>query len=180
MNFNLLPAKQNVPGGVVGLTGLTWLEEFFSPEALALYATIELAGTPSNPLAQPVLLPVKGHLLNQLLGKNCYIGSNAKPIELELITGTTNPPPPNSPIAGAAGSTSLTGSGVTDVTEGTYVDNSFFAHGANGCVLTLFGFPPMSINSLIDSQSGLPSAAGSNTAILNFDTESVSAATVYP
>jgi hypothetical protein len=176
----LLPAKQQVPGGVVGLTGLTWLEEFFPPEALTLYATIELANTPSNPLAQPVSLPVKIHLLNSILGKNCYIGSNSKPVELELITGTTNPPPPNSPITGSAGSTSLTGSGVTDLTEGTYVDNSFSVLGANGCVLTLFGFPPLSINSLINAQSGFPSPAGSNTAILNFDTESVSAAIVYP
>ena len=176
----LLPAKQAVPGGVIGLTGYTWLVEYLSIEALALYAVIELAGTPSNPLAEPVSLPVKIHLFNSVLGKNCYIGSNAEPIELELITGTTNPPPPNSPITGAAGSSSLTGNGVTDVTEGTYVDNSFYAPGANGCVLTLFGFPPKKIDSDINAQSGLPSAAGSNTAILNFNTESVSAATVYP
>lgn len=69
---------------------------------------------------------------------------------------------------------------MTDVTGGTYVDNSFAAPGVDGCVLTLFGFPPISINGLINAQSGLPSAAGSNTAILNFDTESVLAATVYP
>ncbi len=176
----LLPAKQSIPGGVVGLTGLTWLEEFFSPEALALYAVIELAGTPTNPLEEPVSLPVKVHLVNPVLGSNCYIGSNSKPIGLQLITGTTNPPSPNVPIAGASGTTSKTGSGVTDLTEGTYVDNSFSAPGASGCVLTLFGFPPLSINSLINAQSGLPSAAGTNTTILNFDTESVSAAIVYP
>ncbi len=176
----LQPAKQNVPGGVVGLTGLTWLEEFFPPEALALYAVIELAGTPSNPLVEPVSLPVKVHLVNPVLGPKCYVGSNSKPIELELITGTTSPPSPNVPITGAPGSTSLTGSGVTDVTEGTYVDNSFSAPGANGCALTLFGYPPLSINGLVNAQSGLPSPAGTNTTILNFDTESVSAALVYP
>lgn len=176
----LLPAKQTVPGGVVGLTGFTWLLEYFSIEALALSATIELAGTPSDPLAEPVSLPVKVHLHNSVLGKNCYIGSDTEPIELELITGTTSPPSPNTPITGAAGSSSLTGSGVTDVTEGTYVDNSFYAPGANGCVLTVFGLPPENIDSEIDAQSGLPSEAGSNTAILDFDTESVSAALVYP
>jgi len=176
----LQPAKQRVPGGVVGLTGLTWLLEFFSSEALTLYAVIELAGIPSEPLSEPVSLPVKVHLINSVLGNNCYVGSNAEPIELELITGTTKPPSPNSPITGSAGSTSLTGNGVTDVTGGTYVDNSFFAPGANGCVLTLFGYPPSSLDEEIDAMSDLPSEAGSNSAILNFDTESVSAATVYP
>lgn len=176
----LLPAKQSVPGGVIGLTGFTWLAEFFSLEALALYATIELVGTPSNPLKEPLSLPVKVHMENQVLGKNCYLGSDAKPIDLKLITGTTSPPAPNSPIAGSAGTTSLTGNGVTDVTEGTYVDNSFAGRGANGCVLTLFGFPASNIDEEINAQSGLPSAAGTNTAILNFDTESVSAEVVYP
>lgn len=35
----LTPVKQKVPGGVLGLTGLTWLLEFFGSEALTLYAT---------------------------------------------------------------------------------------------------------------------------------------------
>jgi hypothetical protein len=176
----LVPVKQTVPGGLVGLTGLTWLEEFFPPEALALYATIELASTPSDPLSEPVSLPVKLHLTSTPLGKNCYLASNSTPDVLELITGTTSPPSPNVPITGDPGEDSLTGSGITDVTEGTYVDNSFAAYGANGCVLNLFGFPPISINSTIDSQAGLPSPAGENVAIFDFDTESVPAATVYP
>ncbi len=46
--------------------------------------------------------------------------------------------------------------------DGTYVDNSFAAPGANGCVLTLFGFIPISINGLVNAQSGLPSPAGTN------------------
>ncbi len=37
-----------------------------------------------------------------------------------------------------------------------------------------------SINGVINAQSALPSPAGSNTTIQNFDTEHVSAATVYP
>lgn len=176
----LIPVKQTVPGGLVGLTGLTWLEEFFPPEALALYATIELAKTPSDPLTEPVSVPVKIHLTSTPLGKNCYLGSNSKPAALQLITGTTSPPSPNVPITGDPGEDTPTGSGITDVTEGTYVDNSFAAYGASGCVLNLFGFPPISINSLIDSQAGLPSPAGENMAIFDFDTESVPAATVYP
>jgi hypothetical protein len=176
----LQQVKQPVPGGVIGLTGLTWLSEFFSEEALALYAVIELTKTPSNPLAQPISVPAKVHLINSVLGNNCYIGSTSKPIELELITGTTNPPSPNVPITGAAGSSSLTPDGVTDVTGGTYVDNAFSAPGASGCFLTLFGYPPISINGVINAQSGLPAEAGTNTAILEFDTESVSSGLVYP
>lgn len=47
-------------------------------------------------------------------------------------------------------------------------------------MLTLFGYPPESIDETIDSESGFPAAAGSNTATLDFESESVSAALVYP
>ncbi len=177
----LQQANQTVPGGVVGFTGLSWLEEFFPPEGLELYAVIELANKPGNQLAQPASLPVKVHFLHQALGKNCYVGSNTTPIKLELITGTTSPPPPNSPITGVEGSKSTTSpSGITDIAEGTSVDNSFATPGASGCVLIVFGYIPISINGVINAQSALPSPAGSNTTIQKFDTEHVSAATVYP
>jgi hypothetical protein len=176
----LSPVKQSVPGGVIGLTGLTWLAEFLGAEGLALRAVIELAGTPGDQLAEPASLPVKVHFINSVLGNNCYVGSNAEPIELELITGTTSPPAPNGPITGAPGESSLTPNGITDVTGGTYVDNSFAAPGANGCVLTLFGYPPESIDEAIDTQSNLPAEAGSNTTIQEFGKKSVSAALVYP
>ncbi|HLU43023.1 MAG TPA: hypothetical protein VKZ55_11525, partial [Microthrixaceae bacterium] len=34
------------------------------------------------------------------LGSNCYIGSPNSPIDLNITTGTTNPPAPNTPISG--------------------------------------------------------------------------------
>src|SRR3977135_3388819 len=71
----LSPTKQSVPGGVIGLTGLTWLAEFLGAEGLALRAVIELAGTPGDQLAEPASLPVKVHLINSVLGNNCYVGS---------------------------------------------------------------------------------------------------------
>lgn len=58
----LQAVEQKVPGGVVGFTGLTWLEELFPPEALVLHAVIELAGTPGDQLAQLASLPVKVQL----------------------------------------------------------------------------------------------------------------------
>jgi hypothetical protein len=176
----LSPIKQTVPGGVIGFTGLTWLLEFFSTEALVLRAVIELAGTPGDQLAEPASLPVKVHFVNQVLGNNCYVGSKAEPLELELITGETNPPSPNQPIFGNPGSSSLTGSGITDVTGATYVDNSFAAPGATGCVLTLFGYPPESIDETINAEGGLPAAAGTNETLQEFSRESVSSALVYP
>jgi len=81
-------------------------------------------------------------------------------------------------VAGSVSTTSP--SGITDIAEGTNVDNSFAAPGANCCVLTLFGYIPISINGVINAQSALPSPAGSNTTIQNFDAEHVSGAAVYP
>jgi hypothetical protein len=174
----LTKVKQKVPGGVIGLTGLTWLAEFLGIEALTLYATTELAGTAIIKGLEGAVLPIKVHLENStgVLGKNCYVGSNAAPIVLNLTTGTTAPPPPNTPISGKEPTLGfepvreiITGKG------GTFVDNSFAAPGANGCVLTLFGFIPISINGLVNAQSGLPSPAGTNTTVQNFDLELVNA-----
>jgi hypothetical protein len=96
------------------------------------------------------------HLENAVLGKNCYVGSNSNPILLNLTTGTTSPPPPNEPISGH-GPTSFEETeepAIAYLKGSQYVDNSFAAPGASGCVLTLFGFLPISINGLVNTQSG--------------------------
>jgi len=178
----LSKARQKVPGGVIGLTGLTWLAELLGSDALTLYATTELAGTASAPIQPPISLPIKVHLENPVLGNNCYVGSNSNPIRLNLITGTTNPPPPNEPITGV-NPTLLedpTRPHVVLADNGTFVDNSFAAPGASGCVLTLFGFIPISINGLVDEQSGLPSAAGTNETVQTADSALVETQYVYP
>jgi len=177
----LTPVKQKVPGGVIGLTGLTWLLEFFGSEALTLYATTELAGTLEAGLT--LELPIKVHLTNPagLLGSHCYVGSDSGPITLSLTTGTTNPPPPNESITGAVPTFEFgEPPGVGVFANGTFVDNSFAAPGANGCKLYLFGFIPISINGLVNSQSGLPSAAGTNETTQDFDLELVDVNLVYP
>jgi hypothetical protein len=177
------PVKQKVPGGVLGLTGLTWLLEFFGSEALTLYATTELAGAPGNAFVEPITLPVKVHLETPsgVLGKNCYIGSVTNPIKFNLIIGTTNPPPPNQPITGVAPEASQDEVlEIIKLENGQFVDNSFAAPGASGCVLTLFGFIPISINGLVNSQSGLPSPAGTNETRQNFDIEFTLVSNVYP
>jgi len=170
----LSKAKQKVPGGVIGLTGLTWLLEFLGSEALTLYATAELVGTPIIGGTQFAQLPLRIHLENGVLGNNCYIGSSSSPVTLNLTTGTSGKLTGKNPR--------LTFEEVREITEaheGTYVDNTFAAPGVNGCVLTLFGFIPISINGIVNSASGLPAASGTNEAVQNFGAEVASEELVY-
>jgi hypothetical protein len=177
----LSKTPQKVPGGVIGLTGLTWLLEFFGSEALTLYATTELAAPPSNFTFATVTIPIKVHLTTPsgVLGSSCYIGSNSSPITLNLTTGTTSPPPPNAPITGKEPTPSFDALEILHLDKGTYVDNSFSVPGASGCVLKLFGFIPISLNSFVNSQAGLPSAAGKNEAVQEFNIELVERVNVY-
>ncbi len=179
----LTPVKQKVPGGVIGLTGLTWLLELLGSEALTLYAVTELAGQPKlGEGAESISLPIRVHLENSVLGKNCYVGSFTNPIKLNMTFNTTSPPAPNKPISGTfptEGTSDLPG--VFLLEKGVLVDNSFAAPAASGCVLTLFGFIPINIDGLVNLQSGLPSAAGTNETKQNVKTlELVSPETVYP
>ncbi len=157
--------KQKVPGGVIGLTGLTWLFEFLGSEALTLYAAAELAGTPVAEGLAALRLPLKTHMINSALGSKCYIGSTSSPISLHLLA-TSEP--------------TLTFDFATEilhVNNGGFADKTFSAPGANGCTLTLFGFIPISINGLVNTASGLPAASG-NEAIQVIDTELVEASLV--
>lgn len=175
----LSPVKQQVPGGVIGLTGLDWLVNFLSLEGLKLYAVTELVGQPV--VGQGITLPIRVHLINPVLGNNCYVGSPSSPINLNLIEGTTSPPPPNKPISGKEPEFSIDeASEILTFKNGTFVDNSFSAPGANGCVLTLFGFIPISINGLVNATSGLPAAAGTNETVQKIDIEIAPSYRVYP
>jgi len=176
----LAPVKQKVPGGVVGLTGLTWLLELLGSEALTLYAVTEAVGQPQLSFTD-ISLPIRVHLINSTLGNKCYVGSPSNPISLHLTTGTTSPPKPNSPITGKLPTISFDEeTGILHTDNGEYVDNSFAAPGASGCVLTLFGFIPISINGLVNSQSGLPAAAGTNETKQEIDAEFAPSELVYP
>lgn len=174
------PVAQKVPGGVIGVTGLVWLLEFFGVEALSLYATTELAGVPGNAFIEPITLPVKVHLTTPsgVLGKNCYIGSTTTPLKFNLQIGPTSPPPPNESISGIE-PTAKEENNILYLENGQFVDNSFAAPSASGCVLTLFGFIPLNLDSLVNSQSGLPAAAGTNETRQNFDIEATSVSFVY-
>jgi hypothetical protein len=175
-------AKQKVPGGLVGLTGFEWLTGLLTGEALTVYAVTELTGTPVFHGFEGLSAPIKVHLVNPVLGKNCYVGSTANPIKLELTTGTTNPPPPNEPITGNE-ATELVFDEELEITHllgAKYVDNSFAAPAASGCVLTLLGLIPINISSIVSLQAGLPAAAGTNETVQMVDAEATEPHLVYP
>ena len=175
----LTPVKQQVPGGVIGLTGLDWLVNFLGVEALKLYAVTELVGEPV--VGEGITLPLRVHLINPVLGNNCYVGSAANPVKLNLIEGTTSPPPPNKPISGKAPEFGFDeATEVLSFKNGKYVDNSFAAPGASGCTLTLFGFIPVPLNGAVNLASGLPAAAGTNETVQNIDIELAPVTRVYP
>jgi hypothetical protein len=175
------PVQQPVPGGLIGMTGYKWLNEF-SEKALKLYATIELAGTPGSVQELPFTVPVKVHLESQLLGKTCYVGSNANPIQLALTFGTTSPPPPNKPITGKEPEEQRPEAGrpaVFVAANGIFVDNAYAVPGATGCLLEA-GSKKIAIDSVVNAVYGLPAAAGTNEAVLNYSRSIVAQSTVYP
>jgi hypothetical protein len=177
----LTKTPQPVPGGLLGVTAPTWwpkfLQDLFNETInngfTGVTATVELAG-PASAIKLSVLnsfiqqgtaleMPVKIKLGNPFLGNNCYIGSNSNPIRWKFTTGTTAPPPPNTPITGAAGEIHESEGGqLVQVTGAKLVDNSFAVPGASGCG-GLFSFL---IDPFVNSIVGIPAPAGQNTAIL--------------
>ena len=178
----LSKAALAVPGGLLGIVPpesspplVKALSKFFFENALTgVNSTMELAKAASDvklselnlALGEGVTLkmPVKIRLENPFLGKNCYVGSSASPIKLELRTDTTSPPAPNKPITGNPGEvTFLEGGRVLRLEKVVLVDNAWSAPAASGCG----GILSFLVNPIINAQVGLPAAAGKNTAILN-------------
>jgi hypothetical protein len=154
-----------------GLTGVTETTELAKPASAIKLNTENLIFEEGVALQ----LPVKIKLSNFLLGSSCYVGSEASPIILNLTTGETSPPPPNKPIHGAAGEVKIEeGGALVVLSGGSLVDNAFSAPEASGCGGALSSF----VDPLVNSQFGLPAAAGHNTAILNGKLEQAVAAAV--
>jgi hypothetical protein len=177
----LSKTPQPVPGGLLGLEAPSWwpvwLQEWFNKQIddgiTGVTATVELAGPASevevntlNLLIEQgtaISLPTKIKLGNAILGSHCYIGSDSSPIVIDFTSGETSPPPPNEPIHGSAGTFEVNEAGtLVTLSGGSLVNNSFAAPGAHGCggLFSLF------IDPLVNSILGLPSAAGTNAAVL--------------
>lgn len=179
----LSKTPQPVPGGLAGLVNCYEIKNLlvriaceivFENGLTGVSATTELAAPASsiglneenllNETGTALSLPVKVKLENPLLGNECYIGSNANPIVINLTTGTTSPPPPNKPISGKVGKLESNEEGsLLTIRENSLVNNEFAAPGATGCDGIASGI----IDPLINAKIGLPAAAGQNTAILN-------------
>jgi hypothetical protein len=152
-----------IPGGLLGIPGL-------DGGVLQVTATPQLVGLPTLNLANlltktgaGLTLPIDVLVSNTLidaLGSDCTIGDSANPITLNLTTGTTSPPPPNTPITGSAGTLSSKSDGELLIKGMKLVDNAFAVPGADNCG------PLGVLDEILDTDKGLPSAAGSNTAIL--------------
>jgi hypothetical protein len=184
----LSKTPQPVPGGLTGIVAPTWWPKFIQDWFNGLInegftgvnATVELAAPATsiklnlNNLlfglnGTAIQLPVKIKLDNAILGSNCYIGSNSKPMVLNFTTGTTAPPPPNTPLKGSPGT--FTTNETEDLlisSNNKLVDNSFAAPATSGCG-GIFSFL---VDPLVSSVIGVPAAAGTNTAILEGDTYS--------
>jgi hypothetical protein len=178
----LSKAAQPVPGGLLGVVAPTWwpnfIENWFNnlinEGFTGVTATVELARPASevevdlNALLSEtndpaLILPVKIKLDNAILGSNCYIGSSSNPVYWKLTVGETSPPPPNKPIKGSIGEgTSNEEGSLLKFTGNRLVDNSFSVPGTSGCG-GIFSFL---VDPLVSSVVGVPSPAGTNTAIL--------------
>lgn len=190
------PTPQTVPGGLLGIINPApdwpfplWVAFWNIVDSVnGVTAITEPAGAASanfgNALFPPdtgdataVRLPIRVRLQNPFLGGSCYIGSFSNPIVLNLVTNTTNPPPPNKPITGATGSFSSVETSNPDgfinyITGATLVDNSFAVPAASGCGNVALGLPIITpileaiVSAAVNLKEGFPSAAGKNTAIM--------------
>jgi len=180
----LTKTPQKVPGGLLGLVkcneitgngliekGLRKLcESVFENKVTGVNATTELAGKVGlNSIALALeegvalSLPVKVKLENPLLGNECYIGSSAEPIQLELTTGTSGA------LKGKKGNTfTRAEGGILVISNTSLVDSMFTAPKATGC--GAFGL----LDGLINKKLGLPASTG-NVAVLNGTEEEASA-----
>jgi hypothetical protein len=183
----LSPTPQEIPGGMASLIdcneikGKGFLRRAWRRTCRAVFENPRFTRvTEATELARPVseifvsknnevnaegialTMPVRVHLENPLLGKQCYIGSIADPVMFNFTTGTTSPPPPNEPIGGKFGEIEFKDEFLfVEVTEHVQVDNTFPAPEAKGCGGPFSAF----VDPLINSKVGLPSPAGYNTII---------------
>jgi hypothetical protein len=189
----LSKTPQPVPGGLLGIEAPSWwpswLKNWFNNQIneglTGVTATVEIAGSDSNveinalnlllEQGTALSLPVKIKLGNAILGGNCYIGSDSSPITIDFTSGTTEPPAPNEPISGSAGTPEFNEAGtLLTLSGGSLVNNSYGAPEADGCGGIFSFFIDPLVNSLID----LPSPAGTNTAVLEGKIQTAEASAV--
>lgn len=171
----LSKTPQPVPGGLGEGTAPTswppelqkWFNELVETGFTGVNATIELAEPATaielsfenllNEEGTALGLPVKIKLENPILGSNCYIGSNEKPVQLELSTGTSGA------LTGTPGTISFNPKGtIVTLTGIDVVDGTYALPEAKGCG----GVAAAYVNPLVNAIFGLPSGSEKNAATL--------------
>jgi hypothetical protein len=150
-----------LPGGLLGIPGLGGPNQVTVTPQLVGLPTLSLnnlVGAKGTGLRLPIDVLVSTP--TGVLGPDCTIAGPAAPIALNLTTGTTRPPPPNAPEKGAPGKLSSASDGLITITGMKLVDNAFAVSGAENCGTG------GTLDEILDLDKGLPSAAGSNNAIL--------------
>jgi hypothetical protein len=183
----LSKTAQPVPGGLLGITAPTWwsksAQEWFNnlinEGFTGVTATVELAApatsitlSTENLIAESgtaLGLPVKIKLSNAILGSNCYLGSNEKPVQINFTTGT------DGSVKGSRGELSFNESfTLITISGGKLVNGTYAAPGASGCG----GSFSFIVDPLVDSILGTPSASGKNTATLEGKLQDAAASAV--
>ena len=156
--------SQKLPGGLTGIEGIGG--EVSATAELITGGTVLVAPANLFGVEPAVTLPIKIHLQNEMLGENCYIGSDEDPIVLHLTDFTTDPPAGTEPISGKKGEeVSINRGRGFELLGNTLVDNTFAVPAATGCGTNALLVPV--VTALVNTDAGLPSAAGKNVAILN-------------
>lgn len=110
-------------------------------------------------------ISMKIRAVNTVFGASCFVGARRAPVTVDPTFGTTDPPPPNQPISGHVDSAQF--NGTETIIIGTVVDNAFAGPRAHGCG------PASALNQVVNEVGGLPSPAGTNTAIFQVTIELV-------
>jgi hypothetical protein len=171
----LSKTPQPVPGGLLGIVAPTWwpkfIQEWFNnlinEGFTGVNAIVELAAPATsiklstsnliNREGTALGLPTKVKLENAILGNNCYIGSNSKPVQIDFTTGTSGA------LTGSVGEVTFNPSfTIVTISGGKLVNGTFAAPGVSGCG-GIFSFL---VDPLVDSILGTPSASGKNSATL--------------
>jgi len=164
----LISFPQHIPGGLNGALGCPSTNKTVqklcseipnSPKNKPLYASAESAGPLTNFQLVTWTQPIKFHLINPLLGPNCFVGSDDNPIVVNPslngnLTQEMDPNPHSHPDTS-----------VLKISKAVATDSSFAAPGATGCGPG--GSANIAIDEAIDAKAGLPAASGSNTLTLS-------------
>ncbi|HUC27855.1 MAG TPA: hypothetical protein VMA73_34595 [Streptosporangiaceae bacterium] len=165
LSAQLVSAPQFVRGGLLKALGcpdnkvpavrrLCHEAENRGGKYLKMFASAESAGPITNFQLLTWTQPVEFHLVNPLLGSNCYIGSSDNPVVLNpTLNGSavieTDPHPRYHPDTD-----------VIKINGATATDTIFTAPGVTGCGPG--GTANVAVDEAIDAAVGLPSASGTN------------------